>query len=67
MYNAQQTTPVLIPVREAFDKIRVGVTTGYALIAQGRLAAVKLGSRTMVTAESLNAFVESLPAFVSKT
>lgn len=67
MYNASQITPVLIPVREAFDKIGVGVTTGYALIGQGKLAAVKLGSRTMVTNASLHEFVANLPLFVSKS
>lgn len=65
MYNSQNITPVLIPIREAFDKLGIGVTTGYALIGQGKLTAVKLGQRTMITNASLHEFVANLPPFVS--
>jgi excisionase family DNA binding protein len=39
----------------------IGRTTIYGLIAAGRLEAVKLGSRTLVTAASINALIANLP------
>ncbi len=65
MYDTK-TDPVLIPVREAFDRLHVGVTRGYQLIGEGRIEAVKLGNRTMVPLHSLSAFIATLPRFVSK-
>jgi excisionase family DNA binding protein len=39
----------------------IGRTTVYALIGSGKLEAVKLGSRTLVTAASIEALLASLP------
>jgi excisionase family DNA binding protein len=39
----------------------IGRTTVYELIASGKLEAVKLGSRTLVTATSIEALLASLP------
>ena len=39
----------------------IGRTTVYGLIAAGKLEAVKLGSRTLVTAASIEALLASLP------
>jgi hypothetical protein len=39
----------------------LGNTKAYELIAEGKLIAVKLGGRTFVTADSLDALVASLP------
>jgi excisionase family DNA binding protein len=36
-------------------------TTLYALIGQGKIRAVKLGSRTRIDAQSLRDFITSLP------
>lgn len=52
---------LLIPKRKAFESIGVGNTTGYRLINEGLIIARKLGSKTMVEAESLQRFVSSLP------
>ncbi len=38
-----------------------GNTKLYELISEGRLEAVKLGGKTLITAASLNAFITSLP------
>lgn len=40
----------------------IGNTLAYELIAQGKWAAVKLGGRTLITADSLNRFIASLPS-----
>ena len=52
---------LLVPKQRAFAVIGVGNTKGYELIAQGKLVARKLGSRTMIETESLRAYVASLP------
>ncbi len=44
----------------------IGRTTVYGLIATGKLEAVKLGSRTLITAASIDALLASLPRVVSK-
>ena len=66
MRETGKLSPLLVPKREAFDTIGVGNTKGHELINEGRLIAVKLGSRTMIQTASLHEFVASLPAFVSK-
>ncbi len=54
-------TPILIPVMRAFASLGVRKTKGWELIANGHLVARKLGSRTMIEAESLRAYADSLP------
>ncbi len=66
MHDTARFSALLIPKRDAFDAIGVGNTRGHELLAQGKLDARKLGSRTMITAASLHAFVAELPPFVSK-
>jgi excisionase family DNA binding protein len=39
----------------------IGRTTVYELIAAGKLEAVKLGSRTLITAASIEALLANLP------
>jgi excisionase family DNA binding protein len=39
----------------------IGRTTIYHLIAKGKLDAMKLGSRTLITAASIDALLISLP------
>jgi hypothetical protein len=57
---------LLTPAQRAFAAIGVGNTKGYELIAEGKLAARKLGSRTMIETESLRAYVASLPLVPTK-
>lgn len=40
----------------------IGRTSLYLLLAQGKLEARKAGNRTLILAESLRRYVESLPA-----
>jgi excisionase family DNA binding protein len=44
----------------------IGRTTVYGLIAAGKLEAVKLGSRTLITAASIDALLASLPRALKK-
>ena len=57
---------LLTPAQRAFTAIGVGNTKGYELIAEGKLVARKLGSRTMIETESLRAYVASLPTLPTK-
>ncbi|PWC26966.1 hypothetical protein [Teichococcus aestuarii] len=58
--------PLLVPKQQAFAAIGVGNTKGHDLINQGCLVARKMGSRTMIEAESLRRFVASLPTLPVK-
>ncbi len=48
-------------IKQACDALCVGRTKLYQLIAGGFLDARALGGRTVVTADSLNAFLAALP------
>ena len=41
--------------------------SAYKAIAEGKLRAVKSGARTLILAEDLDAYLNSLPTFVSKS
>jgi excisionase family DNA binding protein len=52
---------------EAKTALGCGTTTLYALINSGRLEARRFGKRTYITAESIEAFIASLPAIETPT
>ncbi|MBU8541603.1 hypothetical protein [Falsiroseomonas tokyonensis] len=54
--------PLLVPALHAFAMIGVRPTKGWEIVKDGRLAARKLGSRTMIETASIRAFVAALPA-----
>jgi excisionase family DNA binding protein len=49
-------------VSEACSAARIGRSTLYQLIATGELRALKRGRRTLILADDLRRFIESLPA-----
>jgi excisionase family DNA binding protein len=53
--------PWAMSVEEAARFLGVGRTSVYAAIADGRLKARKLGSRTLVLTDDAKSFLESLP------
>lgn len=54
-------------MKEASVALGVGKTTLYRAIAEGRLAALKLGNRTLIPADALRSWLASLPIVKSKT
>ena len=52
----------LLTVSECVTRLGVGRTKLYELLASGRVAAVKIGSRTYVAASEIERFVRTLPA-----
>lgn len=51
----------------AASELGVGLTTVYHLVKGGKLKAVKLGRRTLITGESLAAYIASLPDAIPAT
>ncbi|RXH06725.1 helix-turn-helix domain-containing protein [Bradyrhizobium vignae] len=47
-------------IQEACSLLSIGRTTIYALIGQGDLAILKIGRRTLISAKSLDAFIQSI-------
>jgi len=70
--NTSPTQDATLPARityspaEACKSLGISRTTLYAFLSKGRIEALKSGTRTLITAESLRAFVGSLPAFRAK-
>lgn len=54
--------PLVFTVDETAAKLRLGRDGIYKAIREGRLAAKKIGRRTLITADDLDAFIENLPA-----
>lgn len=49
--------PALLSIADTKTTLSVGKTTIYELIRTGILATVKIGSRTLVTSESIDALI----------
>ncbi len=52
---------LIYTIKEARAALGVGTTTLYKEIAEGRLATIKLGSRTLIPGDALRAWVAALP------
>lgn len=57
----------MFTVKKTCDLTGLGVTSIYSLLGQGKLRAKKAGARTLVTGESLAAYLASLPDAVITT
>jgi len=53
-------------VKDAASRVGVGLTTLYKLMATGQITAKKVGARTLVLVESIDAFLADSPAFTSR-
>ena len=53
--------PIILTINEACQASRTGRTALYAAINSGQLVARKRGSRTMILANDLKQWVDSLP------
>lgn len=51
---------ILYPVNEAFERLGVGRSKLYELIADGEIATVKIGRRTLIADADLRAYAERL-------
>ena len=63
----EMVQPLAYSPVDAADALGIGKTRLYELIAQGSLAAKKTGSRTLIIASSMRAYLESLPEADIKT
>jgi excisionase family DNA binding protein len=58
-------SPRAFPIIEFCRRYGIGRTTAYAEIAAGRLRAVKVGKRTLISVDAAEAWLVSLPKFES--
>ncbi len=56
-----QTADRLLSVKEALPKLGVGLTKFHALLNEGKLQAIKIGPRTMISEGEILRFRASLP------
>jgi excisionase family DNA binding protein len=56
--------PLSYPIRDLARVAGIGRNKAYALIAEGKLRAVKSGNRTLVLGDSLRAYLANLPPVV---
>jgi excisionase family DNA binding protein len=61
------STPLAYNIGEACNVARAGRTSIYAAISAGELRAVKRGRRTLVLADDLRRWLQSLPAIEPKS
>ena len=70
MSAATTTSAALAPLTYTVPQLRtvanIGRTKAYELIAEGKLRAMKAGSKTLVDAESVRSFLAGLPTFPAK-
>jgi excisionase family DNA binding protein len=59
-------TQLTYTIPEACTAVRVGRTFLYQEIAAGRLRAIKSGRKTLIRADDLRQWIESLPAIGGK-
>ena len=64
MKETQPVTRRYVPIQRAFNEIGVGRTRGYRLIAEGLIRAVKLGRKTYVDWQSVEAMFDGLPELI---
>ncbi len=60
-YEPFNNAPLAYSPKDACIRIGCGLTFLYQEIAAGRIEAKKAGTRTLIPAESLRAYVEALP------
>jgi excisionase family DNA binding protein len=61
MSATDHTTPIAMTIADVTRRTGIGRTSIFEAIRHGRLRAVKAGSRTLIKAEDLAAFLDSLP------
>ena len=57
----EKNTPILYTINDATTASGLARSRLYALMGEGLISAVKAGRRTLIKADSLNAYIASLP------
>lgn len=60
-------TSVMRPLLDRLRENRIGVTSGYKHINDGKLKVIKIGKRTYVTDEAWAEFIRGLPAYTPRS
>jgi predicted DNA-binding transcriptional regulator AlpA len=59
--NKMELSKKLYQIPEVIGMLSIGRTSVYNAISAGTLTAKKFGSKTLITAESIESFLETLP------
>jgi hypothetical protein len=59
---ADEAAPIMLSIRDAVRVAGIGRTKIYELVGKGLVRAVKCGSKTLVVAQSLRGYLDSLPS-----
>lgn len=63
MNNTSTEQPAAYSITDVLQVLKVGRTRTYELIKEGKLPARKLGRRTVILREDVDAFLRDLPRF----
>lgn len=64
--NCDEPKRLVVARKRGFAMLDVGTTKGHELINAGLLDARKIGNKTVITVESINALAKSLPRVPAK-
>jgi len=64
--NRPAVERLLFSVPEAAVSLSISRATAWKLVSDGRLAAIKIGGRTLVRREALDAFINNAEAAVTR-
>lgn len=59
-HDSGRPPPLLHSVDDTCHKLNIGRTTLYKLVGDGQLKQVHIGRRTLITAESISAYINHL-------
>ena len=57
---------LMLSIDEAAKSLSIGKTKLYSELAAGRISAIKLGQRTLISHQSLNDYIANLEAYSSQ-
>jgi excisionase family DNA binding protein len=64
MTEDKNDKPYSISIAGAVERYGIGKTVIYELIAEGKISAFKLGTKTLIITDEMDAYISGLPRWV---